>query len=132
LASPHRAFEATLHREPEGAEQINANSATRQLQSQAISRFIRTQGPTVIVAGDFNTPQESNLFTRAWPGLSDAYATAGFGWGNTYHARWTDVRIDHILSGPAWRCRRCEVGPDVGSPHRPVIADLEWIGTVKR
>jgi endonuclease/exonuclease/phosphatase (EEP) superfamily protein YafD len=132
LASPHRAFEATLHREGEGAQQINANSAARQLQSQALSRFIKTQGRAVIVAGDFNTPQESNLFTRAWLGLSDAYATAGFGWGYTYHARWTDVRIDHILSGPGWRCRHCEVGPDVGSPHRPVIADFEWLGASNR
>jgi vancomycin resistance protein VanJ len=132
LASPHRAFEATLHRELDGADRINENSAARQFQSQALSRFIRTQGPALIVAGDFNTPQESNLFTRAWPVLSDAYTTAGFGWGNTYHARWTDVRIDHVLSGPAWRCRRCEVGPDVGSPHRPVIADLEWVGAAGR
>lgn len=132
LASPHRAFEATLHREGEGAEQINANSAARQLQSQALSRFVKTQGRAVILAGDFNTPQESNLFTRAWPGLSDAYATAGFGCGYTYHARWTDVRIDHILSGPAWRCHKCEVGPDVGSPHRPVIADFQWLGAAAR
>jgi vancomycin resistance protein VanJ len=40
------------------------------------------------------------------------------------------VRIDHILAGPGWYCARCWVGPDVGSPHRPVLADLiaTWKG----
>ena len=36
------------------------------------------------------------------------------------------VRIDHILAGPGWRCGRCWVGPDVGSPHRPLLADLVY------
>jgi endonuclease/exonuclease/phosphatase (EEP) superfamily protein YafD len=40
------------------------------------------------------------------------------------------VRIDHILAGPGWQAERCWVGPDVGSPHRPVIADLIWTGPV--
>jgi endonuclease/exonuclease/phosphatase (EEP) superfamily protein YafD len=38
--------------------------------------------------------------------------------------RKTGVRIDHILAGHGWRCRRCWVGPNIGSAHRPVIADL--------
>ncbi len=99
LASPHRAFEAALQRSPEGPEKIAQNSVMRLKQSQAVGRFAKGQGPAVLVAGDFNTPQESDLFARSWPPLTDAYGAAGFGWGYTYHARWTDVRIDHILSG---------------------------------
>jgi vancomycin resistance protein VanJ len=38
------------------------------------------------------------------------------------------VRIDHVLAGPGWHCDRCRVGPHVGSPHRPVLADLIWSG----
>ncbi|MDB5322665.1 MAG: hypothetical protein JWN40_4296 [Phycisphaerales bacterium] len=132
LASPHRAFEAALQRSPDGPKQIADNSAARLKQSQAVGRFVREQSQAVLVAGDFNTPQESGVFTRSWTPLVDAYGAAGLGWGYTYHARWTDVRIDHILSGRAWRCRKCEVGPDVGSPHRPVIADFEWVGAAVR
>jgi endonuclease/exonuclease/phosphatase family metal-dependent hydrolase len=129
LASPHRAFEGALHRGSESRLQIEQNSEGRLRQSQAIGRFARESGAGTLLAGDFNTLQESELFVRSWTPFADAFATAGFGWGYTYHARWTAVRIDHILSGRAWRCRRSWVGPDVGSPHRPLIADLEWVGT---
>ena len=37
------------------------------------------------------------------------------------------VRIDHVLTGDGWRCRRCWVGPDVGSDHLPLLADLSLI-----
>ena len=43
--------------------------------------------------------------------------------------RKTTVRIDHVLAGKGWNCVRCWVGPNVGSPHRPVLADLVWTGT---
>jgi endonuclease/exonuclease/phosphatase (EEP) superfamily protein YafD len=49
-------------------------------------------------------------------------------WSYTFFGGKTAVRIDHILAGPGWRCRRCRVGPDAGSPHRPVIADMTWVG----
>src|SRR5258706_1563810 len=128
LASPHRAFEGALHRGSEGRLQIEQNSDVRSRQSPAVSGFVPESGAGALLAGDFNTPQESELFVRSWTPFADAFATGGFGWGYTYHARWTAVRIDHILSGRAWRCQRCWVGPDVGSPHRPLIADLEWVG----
>src|SRR5262249_17737710 len=53
---------------------------------------------------------------------------AGLGWGYTFYNNRTMTRIDHILGGAGWSCRRCWVGPDVGSEHRPVIADMEWHG----
>ena len=34
------------------------------------------------------------------------------------------VRIDHVLTGAGLVPRVCEVGPDVGSDHLPVIADV--------
>ena len=53
---------------------------------------------------------------------------AGLGWGYSHYTNRTLLRIDHILAGPGWTCRRCWVGPDVNSEHRPVIADLVWAG----
>ena len=77
-------------------------------------------GPLLIV-GDFNTPSESFLFRRVWAGYADAFVSAGWGWGYTFFESRTVARIDHILSGEGWNCSRCCVGPDVGSPHRPVL-----------
>jgi vancomycin resistance protein VanJ len=39
------------------------------------------------------------------------------------------LRIDHVLCGPGWWPEVCWVGPDVGSAHLPVLADLSWVGT---
>lgn len=125
LASPHNAFDAVLHRDPSGPAAVAENSGVRRQQSQTIGRYARDAGPAVLVAGDFNTPDDSPIFRESWGDFADAFLAAGFGVGSTYHARLTAVRIDHALAGPGWRCRRCWVGPDVKSPHRPVVAEWE-------
>jgi vancomycin resistance protein VanJ len=78
------------------------------------------------VMGDFNTPPESRIFPQVWGGYTDAFSAAGWGWGYTFIGARTTVRIDHILAGRGWRVTDCRVGPNVGSPHRPVIAGLVW------
>jgi endonuclease/exonuclease/phosphatase (EEP) superfamily protein YafD len=86
-------------------------------------------GNDVILGGDFNTPCQSALYHREWSGFSDAFNAAGLGTGHSYFGLGASVRIDHLLSAAGWRCIRCRVGPDVGSPHRPVIADFERTGS---
>ena len=87
----------------------------------------RVEGPTVIV-GDFNLTDDSAIYRRYWSRYRDAFATAGLGWGYTKFTRRIGVRIDHVLAGPGWQFRNCWVGPDVGSDHRPVLADVFWVG----
>jgi endonuclease/exonuclease/phosphatase (EEP) superfamily protein YafD len=126
LASPHRQFRALLAGESEGAEGAEDNSALRRAQSQAVAAYARARGPATIVAGDFNTPDDSPIFRDAWTtDFADAFQTAGWGLGWTYRVRLTSARIDHVLAGSGWICRRCYVGPPVGSPHRPLIAELQ-------
>jgi endonuclease/exonuclease/phosphatase family metal-dependent hydrolase len=133
LASPHKAFDAVLHWTGDGPEMIDRNVALRRRQSQEIRRAIERFGAArALLAGDFNTPGESDIFRESWSRYADAFAIAGAGLGDTYYARWTQVRIDHVLAGAGWRCRRAEVGPDVGSPHRPLIVELEWAGLIQR
>ena len=85
----------------------------------------RAAGPVLLV-GDFNTPPESVIFRRVWSGYANAFSDAGWGWGYTFRTRRTAVRIDHVLVGGGGRATTCWVGPDVGSPHRPVVADVAW------
>lgn len=126
LASPHPAFEAVLDRSPDAAEQVRANSALRRRQSEFVDSVAKgIQGP-LLITGDFNTPSESAIFNGCWPGLSDAFTDAGWGLGYTYYSRQNAVRIDHVLFNNRFTCARCEAGPDVGSPHRPVFAEL-WL-----
>jgi endonuclease/exonuclease/phosphatase family metal-dependent hydrolase len=126
LATPRQALSAVRQRGWNGASELEANSEMRRTQSTVIRAWIdQTTGPS-LAAGDFNTPPDSALYRQRWSDLTNAFSQAGLGWGYTYHMNRTALRIDHILAGPGWTCRRCWVGPDVGSEHFPVIADLAW------
>jgi vancomycin resistance protein VanJ len=130
LASPRDALYQAVHDNPKGAAEVSTNSTRRWQQSEFIaSHARRLQGP-VLLAGDFNTPPESAIFAEVWGNHTDTFATAGWGWGYTFAGGRTLVRIDHILAGAGWHCTHCWVGPNVGSPHRPVIAELVWTGAV--
>jgi endonuclease/exonuclease/phosphatase (EEP) superfamily protein YafD len=123
LASPREGLGEAAAGDLDG---VAANSAVRWTQARRLAAAAnRVIGP-VVVAGDFNTPPPSAIFRRLWGGYEDAFSTAGWGWGYTFRARVSAVRIDHILVGGGGRATGCRVGPDVGSPHRPVLADLVW------
>jgi vancomycin resistance protein VanJ len=129
LASPHDAIRDAVLRGPTGAGEVQDNDVRRRRQALAVGRAAREAGPEAICLGDFNMPSDSESFRKANGGLYDSFGGgggAGFGW--TYRVRWTAVRIDHVLTGTAWTCRHCWVGPAVGSPHRPLLADLDMTG----
>lgn len=129
FASPRDAiFEATHHPTTGGGE-LEENSEVRRRQWDHLLELADGATGPLLLTGDFNTPTESILF-RSLPGrYRDAFSTAGWGWGYTFLNARTTVRIDHILMGPSWHCERCWVGPNVGPPHRPVLADLIWTGS---
>lgn len=82
-------------------------------------------GPAVI-GGDFNLPPASALFAQHWGWLRDAHRDSGWGWGLTWFSSWHGLRIDHLLADPEGQWAWCQVGPDLGSDHRPVIAEVRW------
>jgi endonuclease/exonuclease/phosphatase family metal-dependent hydrolase len=128
LASPHGAFLAALHNLNNGPAAIERNCETRLRQIQVLEDYLQRDQGRILLAGDLNTRSESSIFPDHSLEVSDAFATAGFGFGWNYYSNWTAVRIDHVVIAAGWQCRHCWVGPDVGSPHRAVIADVEWIG----
>ena len=92
-------------------------------------------GP-VVVAGDFNTPVESRIYRTVWGDLTNAFDSVGRGYGITQRVSVKGfgfgARIDHVLTGAGLVPRVCEVGPDVGSDHLPVIADVDFGGKGRR
>jgi len=128
LASPHQQLESVRWRSLSAPAEVQDNSSKRLKQSQIISQYAAGLGPTVLLAGDFNTPSGSSILRQCWAGFSDAFSFAGCGFGHTYYSRRVSTRIDYIMAGSSWRCCRCWVGPDVGSAHRPVIGELKLIG----
>lgn len=125
LASPHQQLEALQYRKSAAGPELEADSARRTFESLTVVAQARQIGGPFIIAGDFNTPDDSPLFQMAWHEYDDAFNTAGFGFGTTYANHHTWLRIDHVLYDPSWRCSACWVGPPLGSGHRPVIAVLQ-------
>jgi len=104
----------------------------RRLESEALDEWISQYSDPVVIAGDFNMPADSAIYRHTWSKYANAFSVAGLGFG---HTKQTEIigweygsRIDHILSGSGWQPTRCWVGPDLGSDHLPLIADLSWDG----
>ncbi|WP_158514714.1 endonuclease/exonuclease/phosphatase family protein [Gemmatimonas phototrophica] len=109
---------------------VDLNAEIRLRESERASVWAaRTsdRGP-LIVTGDFNQPVESTIYRRYWGAYNNAFESRGFGFGYTkFEGRLLRVRIDHILTLPGtFAVDRVWVAPDVGSDHRPVVADLRF------
>lgn len=90
------------------------------------ARVGREPGP-VIVAGDLNaTPWSHAMRPLAAAGLRDTQLGRGFSatWqrGNPIFA----IPIDHLLLGGNITATARWTGPDLGSDHRPIVADLRF------
>ncbi len=125
LPTPRDALDAVLGQRWNAGPAVRANTELRERGSAAVRQLLDgVEGP-ILIAGDFNMPIESAIYRRHWSRFANAFSSAGNGFGHTKFGRRFRIRIDHVLSNEHWRCRRCWVGPDVGSDHRPVLADFE-------
>jgi endonuclease/exonuclease/phosphatase (EEP) superfamily protein YafD len=139
IDTPHRPIQlVNLHLETprKGLEglfeldirRVTENTTLRAIESRRTRDWLRTAAGSVIITGDFNMPVESAIYRRDWSEFRNAFSDAGTGFGTTRDNGWIQVRIDHILTGSHWRATRVSVIPDVGLDHRPVVAELTWVG----
>lgn len=126
LRTPGPGIEAVIDG-PAGFAKMRKVAGLQEKESRIISAWVAPY-KNVVIAGDFNMPQSNPMYRKYWGGLTNAFSRAGKGFGYTRFTRWHGVRIDHILSDDKWKAVHSEVGPDIGSDHRPMIADLEYTG----
>lgn len=100
----------------------------RRLETVDMVRWLAELPEPKIIAGDFNMPVESGLYQDYWARYRNAFSQAGFGFGHTKHTTVDRLtfgsRIDHVVTSPGFNAVRCRVGPDLGSDHLPLIADI--------
>ncbi|HEY1602718.1 MAG TPA: endonuclease/exonuclease/phosphatase family protein [Pirellulales bacterium] len=101
----------------------------RRWESEELKQWITDFNRPTIIAGDFNMPVDSTIYLDIWSSFTNAFDVAGFGFGTTKITTkrgWSyGARIDQILYGNTFfGCRKCWVGPDVGSDHFPLVADI--------
>lgn len=108
--------------------ELSAGIAERMEESAVASAWAKRGAGPALVMGDFNLPVESAIYRAHWSSWTNAFSTAGLGFGSSKHTRWHGIRIDHVLVGPGWKVMRAWVGPGFGGDHRPMLADLKWVG----
>jgi endonuclease/exonuclease/phosphatase (EEP) superfamily protein YafD len=79
--------------------------------------------PTLL-GGDFNSPAADVVHRQLSRDFVDAFATAGTGWGNTFHRRFPVLRIDLIYATRHFVPVRSRVVESRHSNHRMVVADF--------
>ncbi len=78
--------------------------------------------PTLVV-GDLNATPWSSAFA----GLADRGLQRASGLRPTWPSvggGWIGIPIDHVLASSHWRVSGSELGPDLGSDHRPLLTRL--------
>lgn len=126
LTSPREGLEAVRYGGWSGGAALQANIEQRTAVAAQAGRWISQYGGPLLIAGDFNMPVDGVIYRRNFSGYVNGFDQAGLGIGNTRFIPRLGFRVDHMLGSPGWTCRSCWVGPDVGSDHRPLIADWDW------
>jgi endonuclease/exonuclease/phosphatase family metal-dependent hydrolase len=97
-------------------------AAARAWQADTLVANIRRSPYPVLLAGDLNDLPYSYAYSQLANELQNAWATVGFGPGNTYHGRLPPLlRIDQQFAGPRWQVLGCRVHTEIPyADHYPV------------
>ncbi len=97
-------------------------AAARAWQADTLVANIRRSPYPVLLAGDLNDVPYSYAYSQLANDLQNAWATVGFGPGNTYHGRLPPLlRIDQQFAGPRWQVLGCRVHTEIPyADHFPV------------
>ncbi|MDH5316675.1 MAG: endonuclease/exonuclease/phosphatase family protein [Gemmatimonadota bacterium] len=104
--------------------QLVRNVMLRDVGSRRAGRWIIGQHFEPLIAGDFNQTVESAIYRAYWDGCPNAFSRVGRGFGWTRVLNRFSARIDHVITCGSWTATWAEVGPDLGSDHRPLVVDL--------
>jgi endonuclease/exonuclease/phosphatase family metal-dependent hydrolase len=97
-------------------------AVARAWQADTLAANIQRSPYPVLLAGDLNDLPYSYAYTRLANDLQNAWATVGFGPGNTYHGRLPPLlRIDQQFAGPQWQVLDCRIHTEIPyADHFPV------------
>lgn len=97
-------------------------AAARAWQADTLLAHLRRSPYPVLLAGDLNDLPYSYAYTQLANYLQNAWATVGFGPGNTYHGRLPPfLRIDQQFAGPQWQVLDCRIHTEIPyADHFPV------------
>lgn len=132
LPSPRFGLQAVLDKHtllrPSRKQLLEQQTKARWLAATEVQKYLSGIALPLLIVGDFNTPPESRLLRDVWGDYHNAFSETGFGYGLTQRVSVRGLpfgaRIDHVLTRNGLKPLLCEVGPDMGSDHLPLIADV--------
>lgn len=135
LPSPRFGLQAVLDKatlvRPSRRKLLEQQTVARYFVAKELKKSVDGLKLPVIVVGDFNTPVESALIKQFWGNYKNAFSETAWGYGATQRVSVRGFhfssRIDHVLTGSGLKPLLCVVGPDLGSDHLPLIADIGWV-----
>lgn len=103
--------------------------------ARSLAKVLAKEEKPMIVGGDFNTPDHGYIYHLFAGVVSDAFATAGRGWGLTFPGNtphWLALnepwlRIDYFFVGRGWKAVECRPEPGRQSQHKAVVARFEQL-----
>lgn len=103
-----------------------ALSRARDAALQQAAALARDSATPVVLLGDLNLTPDAPAFPRLLAEGNLRDVMDGRRWRPTWRSGFWPLalRIDHVLVSPALCVEQAEVGPSVGSDHRPVTARL--------
>ena len=106
-----------------------ALAAARDEALQGAAALVSAADLPVVLLGDLNLTPDSPAFGRLLDGAGLRDVMRGRGWRPTWLAGFWPLalRIDHVLVSPSLCVEQAEVGPAIGSDHRPVVATLRTL-----
>jgi len=97
-------------------------AAARAWQADTLLAHMGRSPYPVLLAGDLNDVPYSYAYNALAGPLQNAWATVGFGPGNTYHGHLPPLlRIDQQFAGPQWQVLACRIHTEIPyADHFPV------------
>lgn len=109
----------------------NTIESNRRFEAELVSLWSKNK-KYALIAGDFNMPQDENIYQRNFTHLNNAIDNKAFGFNATKHTNWHGVRIDHILYTDGFTINAVEVLNTGSGDHRPVFATLSAVSVSKQ
>lgn len=100
-------------------------------QAKLLRKHLKDCPFEVIVSGDFNNSQFSNVYRILAKGMSDSFLSEGKGLGKTYSLNGLPMRIDYIFTSERFETTAHNNFNVKYSDHYPVMASVKLTSTAK-
>lgn len=113
----------------------------RNQEIQRLLQHLETEPYPYIVAGDFNTSDQSATYGQIAVHMTDSFKAVGTGFAGSWPVSTARglpgflpplIRIDYIWHSAAFRALDAHIGPAIGSDHLPVRATLTLSDAVRQ